>query len=234
MNRLFLQLYPVIASLVVAMGMSSSSALCAQSTENLDEILNGKLNNPFLLPQTSFVFSNVRYDHTVTNSMGTFHSQLSNGRINSYGFELEVNYSKSVNIGGFFRFESLNSKRYQAVQGHFSTLLGGFTRLFYIPSFLDTNSVKTGLFVRGEIGGGPVFMQGPGGLLAHAGVSAGIEMYLNKWVGVSVSYGYSIQYIKETINNGLEYSSHDPFTAKNSSFSSRGQTLSIGLKTTFL
>ena len=197
-----------------------------------------RLGNPFLLPQTSFVIGNSHHLFDLSGPFASSRSNLNSNDLNTYGFDLEINYSRFMNIGAYFRFESqsVDRSREQNINKHFSTLLGGFTRFFYSPSFLNSNIFKSNVFTRFELGGGPTILGGPSGVLGQTGLSIGAETYINKWIGLSLSYGQVFEYGKESIINGDDSISNSVFGVqyKDASIWSRGRVLLFALKTTFL
>lgn len=159
-----------------------------------------RLENPFLLPQTNFYLGNINY-YTIqlTSDGSTSSTTLNSNSINFFGFDLEVNHSRYMNIGAYIRVESMGNVTGSGITSIFSTLLGGFTRFYYIPPFLNKRTVKTSLFLRLELGGGPIILGIPCGLVLQPGVHAGIEHYFNKWFGLSFSYGQVFDYGKVTL-----------------------------------
>jgi hypothetical protein len=157
-----------------------------------------RLENPFHLPQTNFYLGNANY--TIQLPDRGVVSKLQDSSINIYGVDLEVNYSRFMNIGAYLRFESINTITGPGVNSLFAALIGGFSRFHYIPPFLDKKTFKTSLFLRTELGGGPLVMGIPSGLAIQPGIHLGIESYINKWIGLSFSYGQVFEYGKETLS----------------------------------
>jgi hypothetical protein len=179
----------------------------------LDET-SERLRIPFYLPQTNFYLASSRYNlnisSTPTASFGT-------GDINSYGFDLEVNATRFLNLGAYLRAESIGSL--SSGSAMFTTLLGGFTRFYYMPPFLSGKSVHTNLFLRFDLGAGPVFFGLSNGVVAQGGASIGAEVYFSKWVGLFFSYGRTLQAGGVTMGTG-------------GSIWNEGSTFTGGLKTT--
>jgi hypothetical protein len=201
----------------------------SESSLRFTEKFHERIYDPFLLPQTTLLIGNTQHQIDLANES----SQLNGSGINTYGFDIEVNYAQFLNIGCYFRVESQNIQSSDDINSRFSTLLGGFTRFFYAPAFLKWGSMSSNLFTRLELGGGPVILGGPGGLIAETGISVGIETYFTKWLGFSVSYGQVFEYGKETFITGSNTNHPSLARYKNSSIWSQGQTFLVGLKTTF-
>jgi hypothetical protein len=191
-----------------------------------------RLSNPFLLPQTNFFMGNARYRVSLSNSDGKTTTDLDSGGINAYGFELEVNQNSFLNIGAYFRVESQSFDTLEDINRQFTTLLGGFTRFFYMPPFLKGNSVKTQFFARLELGGGPTFLGAPNGLVFQTGGHVGIETYFNRWIGLSLSCGQVYQYGRETIVSGQQSLGTVLPQYQNATIWNSGQLFLISLKTT--
>jgi len=195
--------------------------------------ISEKSNNPFLLPQTTLFMGNANYQVHFSNSFLDSTSELNESGINTYGFDLEVNYSKFMNIGAYFRVESISVEANQLIQKQFATLLGGFTRFFYIPPFLQGKTTISNIFTRLELGGGPTFLGGPSGIMGQAGVYVGMETYINKWVGLSFSYGQVFEYGKETLVSGDQALALIMPQYRDATFWNHGRIFLVSLKTTF-
>lgn len=194
------------------------------------EEISARLSNPFMLPQTSFFAGNVNYTTNLSNSSVNVTGRSRDSSINVYGFDIEINASDFMNIGGFFRVESIGSVGSGGVTPLLTTLLGGFARFFYVPPLLKGKTFTSGLFTRVELGVGPMIMGEPSGLIGETGIHIGIETYVSKWIGLSVSYGQIFQLGKETLASGVAgYES----SFKNATIWSQGQMLLVSLKTTF-
>jgi hypothetical protein len=198
---------------------------------------SAKSDNPFLLPQLGIVIGNLHNTIHLSNDLGRSTSNLNGGGINTYGFDLEVNYSKFMNIGAYFRVESQGEDPIQIVNKQFATLIGGFTRFFYVPPFLKGKTLITNVFTRLELGGGPTFYQGmmpSGGLLGQTGIHIGFETYFNRWIGASVSVGQIFEFGRETLVTG-DNGTSSLFTApyRNATLWNEGRIFQFSLKTTF-
>ena len=194
-----------------------------------------RLNQPFFLPQTNFYLGNVSYKTRLSNAVYQSDSNLNESGITTYGFDIEVNSSRFMNIGATFRIESLDGNPGQDLDRKFSALLGGFTRFFYLPSILQGKGIATNVFTRLELGGGPAFFGIPSGLMIQGGVHVGLETYFNKWFGVGLSYGYLLELGRDTLYSGLSESDYLTLGAKykDASLASQGQIFLISFKTTF-
>lgn len=174
-----------------------------------------RLNNPFLLPQTTFVVGNIQ--STVRVISGTTDTYtFDSGNLNFYGFDIEVNALKFMNIGAFFKVENLKTPSDFA----FLTLIGGFTRFFYAPDFLQSKPFAMNIFTRLDLGGGPMLVNNVVGMVGQGIVHVGVEAYFSKWFGVNLSYGQLFEYGKQTAQGS-------------STFSNTGKVVLVGLKTTF-
>ena len=208
--------------------ISASAVFAAESTYDLE--------NPFFLPQTAFLVGNVDYTVELSNSVRKSTSRLNEAGINTYGFDLEVNANSFMNIGAYFKVESQGVDTDQMVDHQFTTLLGVFTRFFYVPPFLKGRVSTTGFFLRLELGGGPVILNGPSGLTAQGGAYVGIETHLSKWLGISFSYGQSVELGKETLISSGDYSNSEYANIngyKDATIWSHGRVVALALKTTF-
>jgi hypothetical protein len=174
-----------------------------------------RLSNPFFLPQTNFYFGSSSYNLDISS---TPTASFGHGEINTYGFDLEVNATRFLNLGAYMRAESLGS--FTSGVSMFSTLVGGFTRFYYMPPFLSGKTVHTNLFLRLELGTGPVFFGLYNGFVGQGGAHLGAEVYFSKWVGVFFSYGKTLQAGGVTLGTG-------------GSIWNEGSIFAGGLKTTF-
>lgn len=205
------------------------SALFGLSGSAYGEESSVRLSNPFLLPQTSLTLGSKTSSVRFSNLSNSY--DLKDGGINTFGFDLEVNSNDFMNIGAFFRLESLGRGSNQAVDIHFTTILGGFTRFFYVPPFLKGKSVTTNLFTKLELGAGPTVMGEPSGLIIQGSAHIGVETYFNKWLGVSLSYGKVFEWGKETFASGVQgYDS--PY--RGATIWNQGSVFLASVKTTFL
>lgn len=158
--------------------------------------ISERLKNPFLLPQTGFLLGNSSYTVQASDSSGSSSTLLNSSGINTYGLDIELNYSNFVNVGAYLRVESLETV-YPNRKSQFTGLLGGFARLFYSPSFLTGKTVTTSFFSRVELGAGPGFFSASSstnsyvytGIMGQTGIYIGIETYFSKWLGLGLSYG---------------------------------------------
>lgn len=176
---------------------------------------------PFRLPQTSLYFASSSYQVQLSNAAGVTSGVLDRGGINTYGFDIEINSLRMMNIGAYFRAESIKLIDPRAdISMRFATTLGGFVRFFYAPSFLTGKVFSSNVFTRLELGGGPLILGQPMGIMGQTGVYVGVETYVTKWFGVSVSYGRTFEYGKETlIGDKVIWN--------------RGEVISVALKTTY-
>jgi hypothetical protein len=191
-----------------------------------------RLNNPFALPQTSFYLGNIQYQVNISNNSYESNSQLDESGITAYGFDIEVNHSRFMNIGAYFRVESSRVNRDQDITQQFSTLLGGFTRFYYVPSFFRSPGFTANIFTRLELGAGPTFFGEPSGIVGQGGAHVGIETYFNKWFGLSLSYGKVFEYGKETIASGSQVADYNS-KFKGSTFWNHGSAVILSFKTTY-
>lgn len=173
-----------------------------------------------------------KYTIRTENSLYKTSSYLDNEKINTIGLDIEVNSTPFLNIGGYLRFTHQSLEGEQELSFQFQSLLGGFTRFFYTPSFLHGKSTISNLFVRLDLGGGPVIYGPAGGLVLQSGVHLGIETYFTKWFGVGLSYGRLFELGKETLFGGnKKIADVIPKTA-NATFANQAEVFMISLKTT--
>ncbi len=188
---------------------------------------NQKVDHPFLKPQTSLVLGTTSFEVHLSNDVSRSTSTFNKTGIGTYGFDIEVNSTSFLNIGGYFRAYYQDSEgRNQDLSTQLSIFLGGFTRFFYSPDFLKSKNFIPNLFARLDLGAGPAIYTAPSGLLAQTGLHLGSEIYFNPWIGLGLSYGRVFEYGKETLSSGLDGS-------YNSTFVIRGQVIQFYLKTTF-
>ncbi len=183
-----------------------------------------RLSQPFYLPQTTFFLGNTQYKFTTKNLGSENISHFNGSGVNTYGFAIEVNSTRYLNIGGYFRALSQGGGVGGEVNTLFSTVLGGFLRFFYAPEFLQSNRFHMNCFVRPELGGGPVVFGDHGGLMGQGGIHLGFETYFSKWVGLTWSVGKLYEIGKDTIDANKT----------KTSFTSDGTVWMLALKTTFL
>lgn len=207
------------ASIIFLIGTSAFSSEIVSNGDRAS-VLPALLDDPFLLPQTNFSFGNVSYAVQFSKSSGTSAGEISDSGLNVYGFDLEVSNTRFMNIGAYMRFESLGEFS-KDIGGQFSALLGGFTRFYYVPPFFNTKSFKANMFLRLEVGAGPVFFGMVNGVLLQPGVHVGSEAYFNKWIGVSLSYGLVYEVGRDTLLG-------------NTTIWNQGSAFFVALKTTFL
>ncbi len=167
------------------------------------------------------------YSIKLSNSSFSLTSQLNDGKLDTYGFDIEVNHSSFMNIGAFFRVEDPRSV--VSILSQLSLLLGGFTRFFYTPPFLQSEQFPAHFFIRGDLGGGPLLLStaggAPSGMVLHMGASVGVEAYFTRWLGIGLSYGYNFKYGSETLMSGETGN-------ESSTIWSQGRVLALTLKTT--
>ncbi|MEO5968692.1 MAG: hypothetical protein ABIQ95_02090, partial [Bdellovibrionia bacterium] len=117
------------------------------------------------------------------------------------------------------------------ISSQFAAIVGGFTRFFYVLPFLKGKTLMTNVFLRLELGGGSTSMGSPAGLLLQGGAHFGVETYINKWLGISLSYGRTIEWGKETLASGSTSAFTSPF--KGSTMWNQGSMVLASVKTTF-
>lgn len=189
-------------------------------------------NNPFLIPQTNIgktVYKGKSGEVKGPNVLKDYKHK----EIKQWGMETEVNYNRFTNIGANLAFASTDRKKDNA---RFSTTIGVFTKFFYQPPFLSSNSFNANIYLKTEVGGGPYLSQ-VNGLFARGSVEAGPEIYLNKWIGFGVGFGYFYETGKETLitNSKIskEYPEEDFTTYNKAKFHQKGGYLAIYFKTTY-
>lgn len=190
----------VLLFLGLGSGLRCSNSF-AMTPEN-DTSNLGRLSNPFLLPQTGLFIGQSKYTIRAATPRSKISSYLDNQKINTFGFDIEVNSTPFLNIGGYFRFTQQSVETAQDINHQFQALLGGFTRFFYTPSFLHTKKTISNLFARLDLGGGPVIYGGSSagaGMILQSGVHFGFETYFSKWFGIGFSYGRLFEFGKETL-----------------------------------
>jgi hypothetical protein len=220
-------------SKLIALLASCLSIFLVFSERSFGLEVSERMGIPFYLPQTSFIVGNVDYSLELSNSNRTSNFSLSENGINTYGFDLEVNANRFLNIGAYLHVESLSVQQNQDISKQFSTLLGGFTRFFYIPPFLRGKDFTANVFTRLELGGGPVFLNGPSGLIGQGGIHFGVETYFNRWFGLSFSYGRVYEYGKETLLSGDKDLAEQTSKYSNSTIWNQGEVFTFAFKTTF-
>jgi hypothetical protein len=187
---------------------------------------SSKTQPPFFQPQTALYVGSANYNSTLSKDSQTINFGLNESKITVYGFDIELNYNKFLNIGAYFRSESISKEvALNVTNERFSTLLGAFTKFLYAPQLLNRGNFYTQLFTRLELGAGPVVMSafpsGVGGFLGQGGVHLGIESYISKWVGLSLSYGRVFEFGRDTLLN------------THFNVSGNAGIFLVGLKTTF-
>lgn len=216
--------------LILSEWVQSASSFAFTLTSDLPE--SKKLSNPFLLPQTGFFIGRSSYTIRTKNSMYKTSSYLDNGKINTYGFDIEVNSTSFLNIGSYFRFTYQSVGLREVLPFQFQTSVGGFTRFFYSPSFLHSKSTISNLFVRLDFGGGPAVYGRAAGVLFQTGVHFGIETYISKWLGIGLSYGRLFELGKDTaIGGNKDISEQVPQTAS-ATLANQAEVFMVTLKTT--
>jgi hypothetical protein len=176
-------------------------ALAATSSTSLPVEGGDVTDTPFYKPQTNFVFGKVAHNFTLSQNGSSRQFNLDRGGLlSTFGFDIEGNQSRFLNIGAAARFSSasgLLDPNLPAFDPYILTesscTLGGFVRAFYVPSFLSGRSITTNVFARLDLGAGPVFLPSQlsvvGGLLVQTAFHVGIETYFSRWFGLGLSYG---------------------------------------------
>ena len=205
-------------------------ACCASAFGSYETQL--RLKTPFVLPQTSFFIESI--NETIEMNSPTLKAShvFDQGGFNAYGFNIETNANSFMNIGATFKWKDSKASKYAPEIGsnQFGVYLGGFTRFFYVPSFLKYQSFTGNLFTRLDLGAGPTFMSSLAGVVGQAAISVGTEVYFSKWFGIGASLTRHQLY-------GVETLAHSASTQnnywKNFKFSGGGSSFQLYFKSTY-
>lgn len=186
----------------------------------------------FSLPQTTVNVGYTHYQFHIQNKNVNHKWKHKATNPTTYGFDLEIPYYDFWNIGVYYRFDYYReplppNPSIEDINLRIANYLGLFSRFQYMP----LNNSSLNLFARVDAGVGPVLMKFSGISLQGA-LHFGVETYFTDWFGVSLSYGFVEEWGRETLIAGA--SDADPKgTLNNLTIRSSGQSLMLGVKTTF-
>jgi hypothetical protein len=219
----FLWIYELLPSADAA---EHSSTLLAPESEQ-----STLGDSPFYSPQTNFVFGKISHNLTLYQGDVSHQIELNQaGVFSTFGFDVEINQSRWLNIGIYARFSSASGLLDPTLPAiapntvnEISCTMGGFIRPFYILPFLSGRTSATSLFGRFDLGGGPSFLPAQwdsiSGLMLQTALHLGVETYLNRWLGLGISYGMIYEWGAVT-------------TGKSGNFFNQGSEVIVSLKTT--